>query len=233
MEHTAVVLVAHGTRDPRGVATIQQAAERVAEALPAQEVALGFVDVQEPAVADLLAEVSARHDAVVVVPLLLSRGYHVEVDITEAAAPHPGVTVTDPLGPDPLLAALLADRLEEADAPAAAHVVLAAAGSSRPRAAEDVEVVADRLAEEWSSAVTVGYGASATPTVADAVTAARESGAEQVAIAAYLLAEGHFHDQLAEAGGDVVTEPLAADDAGLDTILAIVLERLERHESLD
>jgi hypothetical protein len=67
------------------------------------------------------------------------------------------------------------------------------------------------------------YGASAKPSVPDAVAMLREeleggAGAGEsagavdvggrVVIASYLLAPGFFHDQLAKAGADVVTEPL-------------------------
>ena len=72
MEHSAVVLVAHGTRDPRGADTVRRLAERVAQALPAREVRLAYVDVQEPLVGEALDDVMTRHDSVVVVPLLLA-----------------------------------------------------------------------------------------------------------------------------------------------------------------
>ena len=222
MEHTAVVLVAHGTRDVRGADTVRRLARRVAGALPSQEVALAYVDVQEPFVADALDDVLRRHSSVVVVPLLLSRGFHVDVDIADAVAAHPGSRAVASLGPDPLLAGLLAQRLLEAGATPDLPVVLAAAGSSRPQAAEDVELAADQLAQAWEGPVTVGYATAAAPTVPEAVSAARASGAERVAVASYLLAEGSFHDRLAEAGADVVTEPLSDDDA----VLAVILARL-------
>ncbi|KRE42981.1 sirohydrochlorin chelatase [Knoellia sp. Soil729] len=222
MEHTAVVLVAHGTRDVRGADTVRRLAQRVAGALPSQEVALAYVDVQEPFVTDALDDVMSRHASAVVVPLLLSRGFHVDVDIADAVGAHPGSGAVAPLGPDPLLGALLAQRLRDAGATPDTHVVLAAAGSSRPQAAEDVELAADQLAEAWEGPVTVAYATATAPSVPDAVSAARAAGAGRVAVASYLLAEGSFHDRLAGAGADVVTAPLADDDA----VLAVILARL-------
>lgn len=222
MDSSAVVLVAHGTRDQRGAETVRRLAARVAAALPSQEVALAYVDVQSPLVGEALDDVMERHASVVVVPLLLSRGFHVDVDIAEAVAAHPGSRAVAQLGPDPLLTVLLLDRLRAAGVPEQAHVVLAAAGSSRAEAAEDVDVAAEQLDQEWPGPVSVAYAAGTAPSVPDAVAAAREAGASSVAVASYLLAEGFFHDQLSLAGADVVTDPLRDDDA----VLAVVLERV-------
>ena len=226
MESTAVVLVAHGTRDQRGAETVRRLAARVADALPSQEVALAYVDVQFPLVGDALDDVLDRHASVVVLPLLLSRGFHVDVDIADAVAAHPGSRAVAPLGPDPLLAALLVDRLRSAGIPEQAHVVLASAGSSRAEAAEDVEVAAEQLDQEWPGPVSVAYATGSTPSVPDAVAAARDQGATSVAVASYLLADGFFPDGLAEAGADLVTPPLAASPEGEDAVLAVVLARL-------
>ena len=222
MEHTAVVLVAHGTRDAMGAETVRALAARVAEKVPAQEVVLAYVDVQEPLIGEALDDAMSRHASVLVVPLLLSRGFHVDVDIAEAVAAHPGSRASAQLGPDPLLATLMAERLREHGVAPGTHVVLAAAGSRRPEAAEDVEAAADQLAEQWDGPVTVAYAAGAEPSVPEAVTAARSAGAANVAVASYLLAEGHFRDRFADAGADVVTEPLGDADA----VLAVVLARI-------
>jgi sirohydrochlorin ferrochelatase len=219
---TATVLVAHGTRDVRGADTVRRLAARVADALPAQEVCLAYVDVQAPLVGEVLDDVMTRHESVVVVPLLLSRGFHVDVDIAQAVAAHPGSRAVAQLGPHPLLAERMVQGLTAGGVPSGAHVVMAAAGSSRTEAAEDVEVAADQLAERWDGPVTVAYAAGTAPTVPDAVAAARAERASSVAVAAYLLAEGFFHDRLADAGADHVTAPLGDDDA----VLAVVLERL-------
>jgi sirohydrochlorin ferrochelatase len=185
-----------------------------------------FVDVQPPTVVDVVADLAASGRAAVVVPLLLSGGYHVHVDIAGAVAGADGAVAARPLGPDPRLVAVLHDRLLAAGAdpkdPLTA-VVLAAAGSSDPRSVTDVGSTADLLQRSWAGAVTTGYGSAAQPTVADAVAAARRSGAERVVVASYLLAPGHFHDKLAAAGADVVTAPLLPDER----IAAVLLDRYD------
>ncbi|MBD5785810.1 sirohydrochlorin chelatase [Cellulosimicrobium terreum] len=237
----------HGTSDLTGRAVVRALLDDVRAARPDLDVREAFVDVQQPEVGDVVTSVVAPdaelpRDAVVV-PLLLSGGFHVGVDVAESVADRgPGTgraAAGTPLGPDPRLVDLLADRLAEAGVRPDDAVVIAAAGSSRPGAARDVEQLAAGLRERVSGPVTVGYGAMAQPSVPDAVAAARagltagggpgegtSSGtaaepAARVVVAAYLLAPGYFYDRVLEAGGDVVTAPLAPDPR----LTEIVLDR--------
>jgi len=193
---------------------------------PHLETTAAFVDVQPPTVVDVVAGLAAAGRPAVVVPLLLSGGYHVHVDIAGAVAGAAGAVAARPLGPDARLAEVLHDRLLEAGAdprdPLTA-VVLAAAGSSDARAVADVEDTADLLQRTWAGPVTTGYGSAARPPVPDAVAAARRGGAERVVVASYLLAPGHFHDKLAGAGADTVTAPLLPDDR----VAAVLLDRYD------
>jgi sirohydrochlorin ferrochelatase len=221
-----LVACAHGTRNPTGRRLIAELALAARALRPGLSTTAAFVDVQPPTVVDVVAGLAATGQAAVVVPLLLSGGYHVHVDIAGAVADAEGAVAARPLGPDARLVAVLRDRLVEAGAdprdPLTA-VVLAAAGSSDPRSVADVEETADLLQRSWAGAVTTGYGSAAQPTVPDAVAAARRGGAERVVVASYLLAPGHFHDKLAGAGADVVTAPLLPDDR----IAAVLLDRYD------
>jgi sirohydrochlorin ferrochelatase len=216
----------HGTRDLAGRATIHALLHGVQEARPELDVREAFVDVQEPEVADVVAEALAAGEErrAVVVPLLLSAGYHVHVDIARAVEAHPGRAVAAPaLGPDPRVVEVLAARLRQAGTRPEDAVVVAAAGSSDTRASEAVEAVAEALTQLHPGPVTVGYGSAAQPNVPDAVAAARIAGAGRVVVAAYLLAPGYFHDRLGEAGADVVTAPLAPHPR----LVEVVLDRYE------
>ncbi|UOY02139.1 sirohydrochlorin chelatase [Blastococcus sp. PRF04-17] len=221
-----LVACAHGTRNPTGRRLIAELALAARELRPGLVTTAAFVDVQPPTVVDVVAQLAASDRPTVVVPLLLSGGYHVHVDIAGAVAAAETAVAARPLGPDARLVAVLHDRLVEAGAdpgdPATA-VVLAAAGSSDRRSVADVEETAARLQRSWAGPVTTGYGSAATPPVPDAVSAARAQGAERVVIAAYLLAPGHFHDKLAGAGADVVTAPLLPDRR----IAAVLLDRYD------
>jgi sirohydrochlorin ferrochelatase len=221
-----LVACAHGTRNPTGRRLIAELALSARVLRPGLTTVAAFVDVQPPTVVDVVAGLAASGQAAVVVPLLLSGGYHVHVDIAGALDGADGAVAARPLGPDPRLVAVLRDRLVEAGAdprdPLTA-VVVAAAGSSDPRSVADVEDTADLLQRDWAGAVTTGYGSAAQPTVPDAVAAARRGGAERVVVASYLLAPGHFHDKLAGAGADLVTTPLLPDDR----IAAVLLDRFD------
>jgi sirohydrochlorin ferrochelatase len=219
----------HGTNDLAGRAVVRALLDDVRAARPELDVREAFVDVQQPEVADVVTSVVAPDDAAprdaVVVPLLLSGGFHVGVDIAasvEDRGPGTGsAAAATPLGPDARLVDLLADRLAEAGVRPDDAVVVAAAGSSRPGAARDVEQLAAGLRERHPGPVTVGYGAMAKPSVPEAVAAARAQLGTRVVVAAYLLAPGFFHDRLLEAGADVVTAPLAPDPR----LTSIVLDR--------
>ena len=223
MSAPVLVACAHGTRNPAGRRLIAELALAARALRPGLTTTAAFVDVQPPTVVDVVAELSAAGRAAVVVPLLLSGGYHVHVDIANAVAAAPGTVAARPLGPDPRLAAVLLDRLVGAGADPGAAVVLAAAGSSDVRAVADVEDTAAMLQRSWAGPVTTGYGSAALPTVPDAVAAARRAGAERVVVASYLLAPGHFHDKLAGAGADLITAPLLPDDR----VAAVLLDRYD------
>lgn len=204
-QQSILIACAHGTNDPEGQTRINQLRADIAALRPGLTVVEAYVDVQQPALPDVVAGLAPGARAVVV-PLLLTVGYHVQVDIAEAVASRPNTLAAAPLGPDPRLAQLLDERL--GTLPPGWALVLAAAGSSRPEAAEAIEVLAADLALRRPERVLAGYGASTRPSVPEAVAALRDSGAAGVAVASYLLAPGYFHDQLSLAGADFVAEPL-------------------------
>ena len=224
MPRPALLAVSHGTSDAAGAAAIALLVRRVAERLPDVAVHSGFVDVQQP---DAPTALAAVEGPVVVVPLLLSQGFHVRVDLGRAVSERSDAVVTDPLGPDPRLAKVLALRLEDADA--AAHpgggtdrpVVLAVAGSRDPRSLPDAEAMAALLSEELGRAVVPAYLAAREPSLADALTA--HPGA---AVATYLLAHGYFFD-VAErvAGSALLTEPLLDDGEPPAPLVDLVVDR--------
>jgi sirohydrochlorin ferrochelatase len=201
-----LVACAHGTRSAEGRAVVRTVVEELRRLAPEVDVREAFVDVQQPAVADAVVAVDGP---AVVVPLLLSTGVHVRADIGAAVAAGRDATAADPLGPDERLVDVLLERLAEVGATAQDAVVLAAAGSSDPAGAVAVCTVLAGLRRRWPGPVTVGYGAAAPPTVAEAVTAARVAGAARVVVAAYLLGPGHFYSAVLRSGGDLVTTPLA------------------------
>jgi len=218
-----LVLASHGTRSAEGASAIRALTDAVRDGLPGHTVRDCFVDVQAPDVPTVLAGVDTT---AVVVPLLISSGYHVHVDLAEAAAEHGAAIVTRALGPDASLVDVLVRRLRAAGWMPGDAVVLAAAGSSDARAVDDCHRAAALLAEALRTPVCVGFVSAATPRLADAVAAARSDGS-RVAVASYLLAPGTFYDQLLSGGADLVSAPVLWEDVPPAEIVALVRRRYE------
>lgn len=208
MSRPAPVLVAtaHGTSSPAGRSAIGGLVAAVAARRPDLSVRAAFVDVQPPDPTAVLASLSGPAPARLV-PLLLSAGYHVFVDLTRAAGSVPGTTVAPALGPDDRLAELLRRRLLASGLCDDDVVVLAAAGSSQSSAVDDCRTVAAALSLALGRPVTPGFLSAAEPKLADVVAAQRIPG-RRVVVATYLLAPGFFADLAARSGADVVTPPL-------------------------
>ena len=224
MPAPALIAISHGTASPAGQAAVAALVQSVAAALPEVHVRLGHVDVQQPDVAASLDALPADEPAVIV-PLLLSAGYHVRVDLREQSADHAGVAISSALGPDPRLVDVLVSRL--ADLGPAPHdaLVLAVAGSSDDRANEDCRVTARMLSDRLGRAVAVGFLAAAEPRLGPAVAAAR-AGDRRVVVANYLLAPGYFHDLAVRvADGSDVARPLLDDDPPAAPLVELVVDR--------
>jgi sirohydrochlorin cobaltochelatase len=94
----AIVLFAHGARDPRWAEPFEAVAAHVRAAAPGMPVALAFLELMQPslqgAVDRLVVEGARRID---VVPLFLGTGGHLRQDLpplVEALrAAHPGVAI--------------------------------------------------------------------------------------------------------------------------------------------
>ncbi|MFD8598842.1 sirohydrochlorin chelatase [Kitasatospora sp. NPDC059646] len=215
----ALVLVAHGSRDPAAAVELGRLHARLRGERPELDIRLGHLGLNEPLLPQVLDGLSGR---AVLVPLLLSRGYHSRTDIprTLSAAPHLAGECAPPLGPDPLLTGVLADRLAEAGW-RGEPVVLAASGSRVPDAAEDVGVQAALLSARLGVDVRVGFVSAGGPSVAARVAELSAEGYGRVAVASYFTAPGDFARLAAAAGGALTSAPL-----GDHPLLArLVLER--------
>lgn len=227
---TALLLVAHGSRDARHAATTTALCEAVRRNRPGLRVEVGYLEFDTPPVGEALERLDGEgFRDVVAVPLLLSSAFHARTDIPrtlrEATArlPRPArvhVRQADVLGPDPLLLTALERRLTEAGLgdPAASGtgMVLAAAGSSDPRAVASIEALAERWRRDagWA-AVRTAYASADLPRTADAVRELRaEPGVRRVAVAPYVIAPGRLPDRIVagarEARADVLAPVLGA-----------------------
>ncbi|MGW2469059.1 sirohydrochlorin chelatase [Streptomyces bauhiniae] len=211
MLHKPVLLiVAHGSRDPRHAATVHALVARVRSMRPELRVVTGFLDFNVPSVGGVLKSLAADGvREVVAQPLLLTRAFHAKADIPVVLREAPrGMRVrqAEVLGPSPLLVSALERRLYEAGLDPAdkssTGVVLASAGSSD---AEAIAVIADIAREWWRTgwcAVRPAFASARLPRTEDAVRELRAQGCERVAVAPYVLAPGFLPDRIARGAAD-------------------------------
>ncbi|MCP3425783.1 sirohydrochlorin chelatase [Rothia sp. AR01] len=234
LNHLHLVACGHGTRDPRGQSAVAALIEEIGRHVDSPVHGCS-VDVQQPEVGDVVAALDPGSSGVIV-PLLLSTGFHTRVDLKRAAHrfpvedeedPEHEVMVADPLGPSVRLARLQARRLREAGWEPGEHVVMGVAGSSVLSGRSDAETQRDYLSQVLEVPVSLGYGAAVLPEIGEAVAAARAEGAASVAISSYLLAPGTFYDRLLDAGADRVSPPLLVegDAEGMAVVADLAVSR--------
>ncbi|MGC5021558.1 sirohydrochlorin chelatase [Micromonospora sp. DT47] len=241
---TPVVLVAHGSRDPRAAEATRALARAVEAARPGTPVLPSWLDHTEPGPTEVLrALAAAGHHAAVLVPLLLTAAYHRRVDIPAAvaaardAAPELTVRITDVLGPAdgtvaPGLLAGLRRRLAEAEPSGVDALVLAAAGTRDPRARGSVGRVAAALGDQFAVPCRVAYASAAPSAAGAAVARLRATGARRVAVSAYFLAPGLFHDAVVAAARDAGAVAVSGPLTDAPELADLVLRRVDAGASL-
>jgi sirohydrochlorin ferrochelatase len=220
MRGPVLLVIAHGSRDPRHARSVHALVERVRSLRPGLRVETGFLDFNVPSARGVLESLAAEGVRdVVALPLLLTRAFHAKADVPALLRDAPARLRTrqaEVLGPSPLLLDALEQRLYEAGLTPAdkssTGVVLASAGSSDPEA---IAVIADIAREWWHTgwcAVRPAFASASLPRTEDAVRALRRLGCERVAVAPYVLAPGFLPDRIARgaAEADVLAEVLGA-----------------------
>jgi sirohydrochlorin ferrochelatase len=230
---SSLVLAAHGTHSASGHALTLRLADRVAALAGASvAVGVGFVDVREPALAQVLAR--APHPPLVV-PLFLSTGAHVRHDVRAAARGRQGTVVLPMLGARSIIATLHRrelERLAGTDPRPTSPVALLAAGSADPRARADVTDLAALLSRDTGRVVRAGFLSGPGPTAAEALAADRSpSGSRRTpagVVLTHLLAPGHFATKARTLADDVglpCTAPLLESPEGFEAIAQDILDQ--------
>lgn len=235
MQRTIHVLAcSHGTDHPEGRRLIDQLRAQVAELLTDRQSLPGwratvheaYVDVQQPDLDTVLRGLPEGEPAVVL-PLLLSVGFHTSVDIAEAVAARPDTIAAAPIGADPRLAEVMARRLSRAGHLPGDTVVLAAAGTRIPAGQDQARESARLLGEALGQHVTAAFCSAAEPRVDQAIAAIRRERQDaRAGVASYLLAPGFFQERLERADANYVTAPLLPDVMIAECVAARLEEAL-------
>lgn len=239
-----LVAVAHGSKDPRAAACVDELMSLVRSRLDATtlgamtELRTAYLGHAAPSLPQVLGSIG-RDRRVTVLPLLLTAAYHSKTDLPRLLARSSRSCVYgDTLGPHPLLLRALSRRMADTGVRDRSRtgVVLAAAGSSDPEANATISGLAAQwqAASGWHSVLpayacppatgTTATGTTVTgATVTEAVGALSRGGARQVVVATYLLAPGFFTDRIRRealaAGAVAVSAALGAAPEVADVIL--------------
>jgi sirohydrochlorin ferrochelatase len=227
----SLVLVGHGSRDPRSAGALAVLADRVRAARPAVNVHLSFLELSIPTVDQVLAGLDRPG---VVVPLLLGAAYHARVDLPARLAAAGAVNSYVPgmaartLGSDAQLDDVLAGT---ARAVGGDGYLLFGPGSSHLPANDEVHRRARRLSRRLQAPVKAAF-VTTEPSVDDAMAALRAEGSKRPAALPWFLAPGRLMDrglhQLTAAGVERTADPLAFDSR----LAGVVLSRYDEQVAL-
>lgn len=181
-----LILLAHGSPDPRSGKAIQEFAAKIQNRLDlSTEVA--FLDHEKPTLSEI-----ARHNVpenVLVVPMLLSKAFHARFDVPKAMKEAGLTQILPPIGhPFDLLTALI--RV------AGPHVIVAAAGST--------DKAARQLFQDAVKLASIKSGINAEPAfvtgselgLQSQLLAMKQSPSTDIKIIPWLLAEGRLLDAI-------------------------------------
>lgn len=117
---TALLLIAHGSREPQANRELHEAAARLRGSGIGCSVFPCFLEIESPDIPSAFEQATAGGaENIIAFPYFLSTGAHVRKDIPEILAScarnHPtvNVTLTRALGPDPALDQIVEARLRE------------------------------------------------------------------------------------------------------------------------
>lgn len=242
-ESSAVLLLSHGSRDPRAEYVVSELVSAVA-AGTGLTVRASYLDFTAPApVAALRRLATQGFSSVRIVPLLFTPGYHLTHDVPSAVAASGvagrsgvvgmmRVSVAPPLlsggrRERDLLLRALADRLAQAHAGTDARadaLVLASAGSSSRKARLCVEGLAGDLERSHGIPVLTAFAANTgkgTPSPAQALEALSDMGVQRPAVVSLFVAPGRLLDSVAASCPDLpVADPLGVSAAFVELLVA-------------
>lgn len=231
-ESTAVLLLSHGSQDPRAEYVVDELVSAVS-AGTGITVRAAHLDFTAPTPAAALRELAGDgFTSVRVVPLLFTPGYHLTHDVpvaVEASGVTEGLnlSVAPPLlcggrrARDLLLTALT-DRLAQAGADGNVDaLVLASAGSTSPAARLHIGRLAHDLALAHRIPVMPAFASAVAPSLAQAMETLSDKGAQRPAVASLFVASGRLLDSVVAACPDVpVADPLGVSPVFVELLVA-------------
>ena len=222
---SGLLVVGHGTREPRGIDEFWVTCQAIADADPALAIEGAFLEFAEPTIDRGVNALAARGvSRIVVMPLMLFAAAHAKRDIPDAvmsaARKHPQLNVSfaKHLSCHPSIVALSRQRFAEAlggVAPGSVdETVLVLVG----RGSNDVEATAEmhqfariRAGQRDAALVEVAFVSMASPSLTEALSRAGDSGVRRIVVQPHLLFGGVLIDRVAETVRDFAARYPCAD----------------------
>lgn len=224
-----IVLLAHGSPDPRHAQGVEALATHVRELVPHRPVHTAYLDHHPPSPKDAGANLGSH---AVVVPVLLTPAFHAKVDVPDAVndltrASGSSVSLASPLGPHELLLdaaeELLAAQGISPDPTTA--VLLYAAGSSDSDAVATVgDTIAEHPREGWGP---WGVAALEGGSTIDQLLRRLPDEVERTVVVSFMVAEGVLRDRMAQHCGRAGVSMVAGALAQTSAVAHLVVERAD------
>lgn len=156
----AILMIGHGSRDPRGNEEAFQVA-RMLEDIARLPVSVGFIEHAHPPIPEAIETLYKKgFREIIVAPCILAAAAHVKKDIPRLAQ-HPGlsISIAPHIGNHPLLIEMLRERIGPGT------LVVVSRGSSDPAAVSEVHAIAGEVDKD----ATVAFMGVSNPTLSEAI----------------------------------------------------------------
>ena len=224
-----IVLLAHGSPDPRHARGVETLAGHVRALVPARPVHLAYLDHHAPSPTDAAADVRG---SAVVVPVLLTPAYPAKVDVpaaVEAMVTRSGsrVALAPPLGPHPMLLDAVEELLAAhgiAPHPGTAVLLYAAGSGDGDAVASLTHIVQDNPRPGWGRWDVAALDGGAT---LEQVLRRLPDETERTMAVSFMVSEGILRDRMAQECGRCGVTMVPGALAQTDAVAHLVLERAD------
>jgi sirohydrochlorin cobaltochelatase len=102
---SAIILFAHGARDPQWAQPFEKIRARMQQQLPQTEITLAFLELMQPGLADTVKNLAhKKYSHITLIPLFMAQGGHLKKDLPlmldgiRRDNPNVNIVVTPPIG---------------------------------------------------------------------------------------------------------------------------------------
>ncbi len=233
----AVIVLAHGSPDPRHRAGVERLVRRIESLIITRAsrelVAVVYLDHHPPRVAEVAATLADRgvHEAIVV-PLLVTAGFHSRIDVPSAVAeisggaPGCSVSLAEPFATSSYFPDAIAELIQRAGVPddELAGVLVLGAGAKDPTALAPFERAAGVVSHAHNYFAVAGF-IDGDPSPGAAETALIDAGCQRPFFAVKVaISEGIFFDRMVDSATKSGAQQIEGTLVDTDSLAKFALE---------